>query len=35
LILDGRLSSSSTSSLPSQNREYRLKTFDWFRASFP
>jgi len=29
------LSSSSTSSLPSQNREYRLKTFDWFRASFP
>jgi hypothetical protein len=29
------LSSSSTSSLPSQNREYHLKTFDRFRASFP
>ena len=29
------LLSSSTSSLPSQNREYHLKTFDWFRASFP
>jgi len=28
-------SSSSTSSLPSQNREYHLKTFDRFRASFP
>jgi hypothetical protein len=27
--------SSSTSSLPSQNREYHLKTFDQFRASFP
>jgi len=29
------LSSSSTSSLSSRNREYRLKTFDCFRASFP
>jgi hypothetical protein len=29
------LSSSSTRSLPSRNREYHLKTFDWFRASFP
>jgi hypothetical protein len=29
------LSSSSTSSLPSQNREYFLKTFDPFRASIP
>ena len=29
------LSSSSTSSLPSRNREYHLKTFDRFRASFP
>ena len=29
------LSSSSTSSLPSQNREYQPKTFDQFRASFP
>jgi len=29
------LSSSSTSSLPSQNREYHLKTFDQSRASFP
>jgi len=29
------LSSSSTSSLPSQNREYHLKTFDRFKASFP
>jgi hypothetical protein len=28
-------SSSSTSSLLSQNREYHLKTFDWYRASFP
>ena len=28
-------SSSSTSSLPSRNREYRLITFDRFRASFP
>ena len=27
--------SSSTSSLPSQNREYHLKTFDQFRASCP
>jgi hypothetical protein len=27
--------SSSTRSLPSQNREYHLKTFDRFRASFP
>jgi hypothetical protein len=27
--------SSSTSSLPSQNREYHLKIFAWFRASFP
>jgi hypothetical protein len=27
--------SSSTSSLPSRNQEYHLKTFDWFRASFP
>jgi hypothetical protein len=24
-----------SSSLPSRNREYKLKTFDWFRASFP
>jgi hypothetical protein len=29
------LSLSSTSPLPSRNREYHLKTFDWFRASFP
>jgi len=29
------LSSSSTSCLPSRNREYHLKTFDRFRASFP
>ena len=29
------LSSSSTSSLPSRNREYHLKTFDRFRVSFP
>jgi len=29
------LSSSSTSPLPSRNREYNLKMFDWFRASFP
>jgi len=29
------LSSSSTSSLPSRNREYYLKTFDRFRSSFP
>jgi len=29
------LSSSSTSSLPSWNPEYHLKTFDRFRASFP
>jgi len=29
------LSSSSSSSLPSWNREYRLKTFDRFRTSFP
>ena len=29
------LSSSSTSSLPSRNREYYLKTFDRFRALFP
>jgi len=29
------LSSSSTSSHPSRNREYNLKTFDRFRASFP
>jgi hypothetical protein len=29
------LSSSSTNSLPSQNQEYHLKTFDHFRASFP
>jgi hypothetical protein len=29
------LSSSSTSSLPSRNREYHLKTFDRFTASFP
>jgi hypothetical protein len=28
-------SSSSTSSLPSWNQEYHLKTFDQFRASFP
>jgi hypothetical protein len=28
-------SSSSTSSLLSQNREYHLETFDQFRASFP
>jgi hypothetical protein len=26
---------SSTSSLPFQNFEYHLKTFDWFRALFP
>jgi hypothetical protein len=29
------LSSSSTSSLPSRNREYHLTTFDRFRASCP
>ena len=29
------LLSSFTSSLPPQNREYHLKIFDWFRASFP
>jgi len=29
------LSLSSISSLPSWNWEYHLKTFDWFRASFP
>ena len=29
------LSSSSTSFLLSQNQEYHLETFDWFRASFP
>jgi len=29
------LSSSSTSSLPFQNREYHLKTFDPFTVSFP
>ena len=29
------LSSSSASSLPSRNREYHLKRFDRFRASFP
>jgi hypothetical protein len=29
------LSSSSTSCLPSRNREYHLKTFDRFGASFP
>ena len=29
------LSSSSTSSLPSRNGEYHLKTFDQFTASFP
>ena len=29
------LSSSSASSLPSRNREYHLKTFARFRASFP
>jgi hypothetical protein len=29
------LSSSSASSLPSRHREYHLKTFDRFRASFP
>jgi hypothetical protein len=29
------LSSSSTSSRPSRNREYHLKTFDRFTASFP
>jgi len=29
------LSSSSTSSLPSQNQEYHLKTFDQLRAAFP
>jgi hypothetical protein len=28
-------SSSSTGSLPSQNREQHLKTFNWFTASFP
>ena len=28
------LSSFSTSSFPSQNREYNLETFDWFTASF-
>jgi hypothetical protein len=33
-ILDGHLSS-STSSLPSRNREYHLKTFDRFKASLP
>ena len=27
--------SSSTSYIPSRNREYYLKTFDWFTASFP
>ena len=34
-IFDGHLSLSSTSSLPFWNREYHLKMFDWFRASFP
>jgi hypothetical protein len=29
------LLSSSTSALLSRNWEYHLKTFDWFRASFP
>jgi hypothetical protein len=29
------LSSTSTSSLPSWNREYHLKTFNLFRATFP
>jgi len=29
------VSSSTTSSLPPRNREYHLKTFDRFRASFP
>jgi hypothetical protein len=29
------LSSSSTSYLPSQNQQYRLKIFDNFTASFP
>jgi hypothetical protein len=29
------LSSSSTSSLPSRNQEYHLKTFDKFTTSFP
>jgi len=29
-----RLSPSSTCSFPSQNREFRLKTFDRFKASF-
>ena len=29
------LLSSSTSSLMSKNWKYHLKTFDWFRASFP
>ena len=29
------LSSYSTSSLPPRNREYHLKTFDGFKASFP
>jgi hypothetical protein len=29
------LSSSSTSSLPSQNRKYHIKTFDRFGSSFP
>jgi hypothetical protein len=29
------LSSSSTSSIPSQNRDYHIKTFDRFTASFP
>jgi len=29
------LSVSSTSSLPSRNREYHLETFDRFRALFP
>jgi len=34
-IWDGHLSSSSTGSLLSRNREYHLKTFDRFRALFP
>jgi len=29
------LSPTSTTSLPLRNREYHLKTFDWFTASFP
>jgi hypothetical protein len=29
------ISSSYTSLLSSQNQEYHLKMFDWFRASFP